>query len=68
MMDYVRRMYGVPAKRGGLVRYEGKTGKIVGSRGNYLRIRLDGEKRIRSYHPTDVEYIDAEEGERRCGT
>ena len=43
-------------KRGGRVAYgcEGiglRTGTIVGSRGGYLRIRLDGEKVARNFHP-----------------
>lgn len=55
-MDYIRTTYGVPAKRGGRVAYgcEGiglRTGTIVGSRGGYLRIRLDGEKVARNFHP-----------------
>jgi hypothetical protein len=52
-MEYIRKCYGVPAKRGGHVIYSGsRYGVIVGSKGKYLRIRLDGETRIKSYHPT----------------
>lgn len=51
-MDYIRNYYKVPAKKGGRVEYEGKAGTIVGTRNAYLRIRLDGEKKIKSYHPT----------------
>ena len=55
-MDYIRTTYGVPAKRGGRIAYgfEGiglRTGTIIGARGAYLRIRLDGEKVARNYHP-----------------
>lgn len=60
-MDYIRRAYEVPAKRGGRVRFlDGKMreGCIVGSRGHYLRVRFDGERRPRSLHPTwRVEYL-----------
>ena len=55
---YVREHYRVPAKRGGRIRYRGTghsapvDGVIVGFRGQYLRVRLDGEKRIESFHPT----------------
>ena len=55
-MDYIRTTYGVPAKRGGRIAYgcEGiglRTGTIIGSRGGYLRIRLDGDKVARNYNP-----------------
>jgi hypothetical protein len=62
-MDYIRRTYGVPAKRGGRVRYTGskhadQLGTIVASRGCYLRIRLDGKKHAGNYHPTwALEYL-----------
>ena len=64
-MQYIRDYYGVPAKRGGRVRYMGdKTGKITGTKGPHLRIRLDGEKVIHSYHPRwNIEYEDSEETE-----
>lgn len=70
-MDYIRRTYGVPARRGARLLFIGgnpdpesddkvKTlaGTIVGSRGQYLRVRMDGEARIRTLHPTwRVEYM-----------
>lgn len=57
-MNYIRNHYNVPAKRGGRVRYNGKPGVITGTRGQYLRIRLDGEKRAGNYHPTwRIEYL-----------
>lgn len=57
-MEYIRKSYGVPAKRGGEVLYEGKHGVITGSYSAYLRIRLDGEKRSKLYHPTyNLEYL-----------
>jgi hypothetical protein len=49
-MQRIRDMYGVPAKRGGRVRYSGpfgtREGTITGSTSTqmYLRIRLDGER------------------------
>lgn len=62
-MATIRRFRGVPAKRGGRVRYLGgdapKLGTIVGARGGYLRIRLDGEDYIGTYHPTwELEFLD----------
>ncbi len=57
-MDYIRRYYNVPAKRGSRVRFKGKLGTITGSRYAYLRIRLDSEKSSRLYHPTwEIEYL-----------
>lgn len=60
----IRESRGVPAKGGGRVRYSGapdgvaREGVIVGSRGGYLLIRLDGDKNARTYHPTwELEYI-----------
>lgn len=56
-MEYIRRTYGVPAKRGMRVVIDGKPGRIVSSMGGYLRVRLDGELRPSNYHPTwRVEY------------
>lgn len=55
-MEYIRKNYGVPAKRGARIEYAAfeppKAGTIVGSKGAHLRIRLDGQKKIKSYHPT----------------
>jgi hypothetical protein len=57
-MDYIRRSYGVPAKRGARVTWwacmtdRQVQGTIVGARGHYLRIRLDDEARTRTLHPT----------------
>ena len=62
-MDYIRRYYGVPAKRGGRVRYTGdgtpKLGTITGTQGPHLVIRLDGERRTYGYHPMwRLEYLE----------
>ena len=57
-MEQIRQKYNVPAKRGVVVKV-GKylTGKIVGSYGLYLRIRIfdpdfGWNKYVGSYHPT----------------
>jgi len=56
-MDYIRLVYGVPAKRGASIKYCGMAGKITGADGGYLLIKLDGEKRSKRYHPTwNIEY------------
>lgn len=64
-MDYIRQRYGVPAKRGGRVRYTGgrrpRFGTITSASGGHLMIRLDGSKFSEPYHPTwELEYLDAD--------
>lgn len=55
-MAYVRKAYGVPAKRGMRVVYTGGGapvgGTIRSARTGRLKIQLDGEKVAKSYHPT----------------
>jgi hypothetical protein len=56
-LRYIREQYGVPAKRGGRVKFKGKPGTITGFHNAYLRIRLDGERVSGVYHPTwEIEY------------
>ena len=50
--EYVRRYYGVPAKRGMRVTVDGKPGVIVSFPNQYLGVRLDGERRTVRCHPT----------------
>lgn len=49
---YVRRYYGVPAKRGMRVSIEGRLGTIVSFLGQYLGVRFDGEKHASKCHAT----------------
>ena len=66
-MDYIRRAYGVPAKRGGRVRYYGagidEFGVIVSARNGRIRVRLDrktvrGQAVVFNLHPTwALEYL-----------
>jgi hypothetical protein len=61
MIANIRRSRGVPAKRGMRVfyRHENRFGTIVGARCGYLRIRLDGDKIAKSFHPTwKIDYLD----------
>lgn len=57
-MDYIRRTYGVPARRGMTVTICGEgtrfPARIVGSHGQYLRLLIPGGKRSYLYHPTDA--------------
>lgn len=64
-MEFIRRNYRVPARRGGRVRNmnvdvgEVMLGTIVGSRDQYLRIRWDCNTSPRTHHPTDgIVYLD----------
>ena len=58
-MDYIRNHYNVPAKIGIRVVAQGREGTIVGARNAYLRIKIDGEKNVLSFHPTwEMEYGD----------
>lgn len=57
-MDWVRKNYRVPAKRGARVEYAGDNGSgprfgtIIRADGGRLRIRLDGDDWAGAYHPT----------------
>ena len=61
-MEYVRKTYGVPAKRGGRVLYTGdhsgaRYGTITGA-SHRIRVRFDGFKFSLPLHPTwMVEYL-----------
>lgn len=56
---YVRRYYGVPAKRGGRIRFQGEPGRIASFDGQYLRARLGDERHSVKLHPTwRVQYLD----------
>ena len=60
-MQYIRKYYGVPAKRGGRIVYTGgylpREGTIVGSIGAHLKLRLDGDNKASAFHPTwEIEY------------
>lgn len=61
-MEYVRKTYGVPAKRGGRVRYHGNgsavTGTIRSAKNGRLNIQLDGDNHATPFHPTwKLEYL-----------
>lgn len=67
-MDYVRRHYGVPVKRGGRVRLGAGFGPDAGREGTitsasyHVFVRLDGERHVRRFHPTwELDYIDTTE-------
>jgi len=67
-MSYIRRTYGVPAKRGAVVMYQrhpcqpAVKGRITGARNAHIRVRLDGEKYSVPFHPTDeaITYVEGQ--------
>lgn len=64
-MQYVRKAYGVPAKRGGRVIYTGcgqkEYGTIRSASNGRLNIQLDGIKHTMPFHPTwKLHYIKRE--------
>ncbi len=55
-MGYVRRYYGVPARRGGRVEWVTSRGVLAGTITRataYVYVRFDGEKRSRPLHPME---------------
>ncbi len=64
-LEYIRKHYGVPAKRGGRVKYSpcgviclAEQGTITGAQGARIRVRMDGETKSRLFHPTwGIEYL-----------
>lgn len=65
-MEWIRKNYNVPAKRGARIEYSGdetakfiqgflyqpKRGTIVSARGGYIRVRFDGSTLVQAFHPT----------------
>ena len=51
-MAYVRRYYGVPARRGARVTYNGRPGRIT-SADHRIRVRFDGDNFSSIIHPTE---------------
>lgn len=61
-LEYIRETYGVPAKRGGRIRYTGNTepidGTITSASGPYIRVRFDDRKITVRLHPTwNIKYL-----------
>ena len=56
-MEYIRKYYSVPAKRGGIVSFEGRVGRITSAKGAYLRVLFPEMKQPLILHPESVEYL-----------
>ena len=50
--EYVRRTYGVDFKVGDRVTVDGRPGVVVSFPGQYVGVRLDGQKHTSRCHPT----------------
>lgn len=62
--DYIRKVYGVPVKRGARVEYtSGQTvrlGTVTSASGAHVNIRLDGSDHAMPFHPTwQLRYLDS---------
>lgn len=55
-LEYIRNYYGVPAKKGKVVSYNGILGVITGANNAHVMVRLEGEKHAEAYHPDDLKY------------
>lgn len=65
-MEYIRKHYGVPAKRGVVIQFCGKPCVITGSSGAYLRVKSKEDSRKMTLHPTwEVEYPDESHNQSR---
>lgn len=52
-MQWIRKNYGVPAKRGKEVTWRKQRGVITSAEGNVLRVRFENDTRTFRIHPTD---------------
>jgi hypothetical protein len=60
-LSEIRRRYGVPARRGARVTFEGEGATITSARGHHLRLRFDGRLRTEpaKFHPLwEIDYLD----------
>lgn len=57
-LEWIRKTYNVPAKRGMRIRFMGNEyGTILSGKHGRLRVRFDGQKIIAALHPTwELEY------------
>lgn len=58
-IDYIKTRYDVPAEIGRVIKFDGRSGIIVGSHGGHLKVNFDDKKpnQYEYIHPTwNVEY------------
>ena len=59
-MQWFRDHYGVPAKRGGRIRFDGRPGRITSGDAGHLILHLDGDppsRRVRVHPCWRMEYL-----------
>lgn len=62
-LEYIRKTYGVPAKRGVRIEYGGgsdgpRFGTITGASGMHLMVKMDDRKDTAPFHPTwNIRYL-----------
>jgi hypothetical protein len=58
-LNYVKREYGVPARRGQRVIHDGREyGTVTSGDGPYVRVRFDGRRHSVPCHPLSLDYLD----------
>jgi hypothetical protein len=57
-LDYVKRVYGVPVRRGMRVVHEGDSGVVTCGDAQYVRVRFDGDRHSCRCHPLSLDYGD----------
>lgn len=55
-LSVIRNKFGVPARRGGVVRINGLSGIITGMSGDYVRVKLSGTAAGVPFHPNEIVY------------
>lgn len=55
-LSVIRKKFGVPARRGGVVRINGLSGIITGMSGDYVRVKLSGAAAGVPFHPNEIVY------------
>jgi hypothetical protein len=52
----IRTKFGVPARRGGAVHINGRSGIITGMSGDFVRVKLAGALAGLPFHPHEIVY------------
>lgn len=58
--EHIHTADDVAIKRGTRVQYHTLTGTVTGTRGDFVRVQMDGEKVSKSYRPKDLVWPAAE--------
>lgn len=54
-LKYINNFYNKKFRRGMKVKYKDNVGVITGSKGAYVRVRMENELFSKIYHPEDIE-------------